>query len=110
MIGCFTRHHKIPSKGLWFSPVSNSDTIPDPDDMASLQIIYEIAKRTSIHLNTVKRFEEGEYGVTFKDGFRYFMFAESHKSKSSILKKFREAMAAYQTEQDKVEVVNAIRK
>ncbi len=71
---------------------------------------YEIAKQTGIHINTVKRFEDGEGGVTFEDGFRFFLYAESHKSKPNLLKKFREAMATYHSEQEKADVVNAIQK
>ena len=29
---------------------------------------YEVAKSTGIHINTIKRLEEGEGGVTFEDG------------------------------------------
>ena len=71
---------------------------------------YEVAKSTGIHINTVKRLEEGEGGVTFEDGFRYFVYAESHKSKPNLMRKFREAMASYQSEQEQANVVNARQK
>ena len=54
--------------------------------------------------------QEGEGGVTFEDGFRYFVYAESHKSKSNLMKKFREAMATYQSEQEQASVVIAQQK
>ena len=71
---------------------------------------YEVAKSTGMNINTVKRLEEGEGGVTFEDGFRYFVYAESHKSKSNLMKKFREAMATYQSEQEQASVVIAQQK
>lgn len=55
---------------------------------------YEVSKNTGVNINTVKRLEEGEGGVTFEDGFRYFVYAENHKSKPNLMKKFREAMAS----------------
>lgn len=71
---------------------------------------YEVAKRTGIHINTVKRLEEGEGGISFEDGLRYFLYAESHKSKPNLLKKFREAMATYQSELDMANVLMAQQK
>jgi len=71
---------------------------------------YEVAKSTGMNINTVKRLEEGEGGVTFEDGFRYFVYAESHKSKPNLMKKFREAMATYQSEQEQASVVIAQQK
>ena len=71
---------------------------------------YEVAKSTGMNINTVKRLEEGEGGVTFEDGFRYFIYAESHKSKPNLMKKFREAMASYQSEQEQANVVFAQQK
>ena len=71
---------------------------------------YEVAKSTGININTVKRLEEGEGGVTFEDGFRYFVYAESHKSKPNLMRKFREAMASYQSEQEQANVVSARQK
>ena len=71
---------------------------------------YEVAKSTSMNINTVKRLEEGEGGVTFEDGFRYFVYAESHKSKPNLMRKFREAMASYQSEQEQANVVFAQQK
>lgn len=71
---------------------------------------YEVAKNTGVNINTVKRLEEGEGGVTFEDGFRYFIYAESHKSKPNLMRKFREAMASYQSEQEQANVVFAQQK
>ena len=71
---------------------------------------YEVAKSTGMNINTVKRLEEGEGGVTFEDGFRYFVYAESHKSKPNLMRKFREAMASYQSEQEQANVVSARKK
>jgi len=71
---------------------------------------YEVAKSTGMNINTVKRLEEGEGGITFEDGFRYFMYAESHKSKPNLMRKFREAMASYQSEQEQANVVFAQQK
>lgn len=71
---------------------------------------YEVAKSTGMNINTVKRLEEGEGGVTFEDGFRYFVYAESHKSKPNLMRKFREAMASYQSEQEQANVVSARQK
>ena len=71
---------------------------------------YEVAKSTGMNINTVKRLEEGEGGVTFEDGFRYFVYAENHKSKPNLMKKFREAMASYQSEQEQANVVIAQQK
>lgn len=71
---------------------------------------YEVAKSTGMNINTVKRLEEGEGGVTFEDGFRYFIYAESHKSKPNLMRKFREAMASYQSEQEQANVVFAQQK
>ena len=68
---------------------------------------YEVAKSTGMHINTVKRLEEGEGGITFEDGLRYLLYADSHKSKPNLMKKFREAMASYQSEQEQVSVVIA---
>ena len=50
---------------------------------------------TGMNTNTVKRLEEDEGGVSFEDGFRYFVYAESHKSKPNLMRKFREAMVSY---------------
>lgn len=71
---------------------------------------YEVAKSTGMHINTVKRLEEGEGGITFEDGLRYLLYADSHKSKPNLMKKFRDAMASYQTEQEQADVVNAQQK
>ena len=71
---------------------------------------YEVTMCTGMNINTVKRLEEGEGGVTFEDGFRYFVYAESHKSKPNLMKKFREAMATYQSEQEQASVVIAQQK
>lgn len=71
---------------------------------------YEVSKNTGVNINTVKRLEEGEGGVTFEDGFRYFVYAENHKSKPNLMKKFREAMASYQSEQEQASVVIAQQK
>ena len=71
---------------------------------------YEVAKNTGVNINTVKRLEEGEGGVTFEDGFRYFVYAENHKSKPNLIRKFREAMASYQSEQEQANVVFAQQK
>lgn len=71
---------------------------------------YEVAKSTGMNINTVKRLEEGEGGVTFEDGFRYFVYAESHKSKPNLMRKFRDAMASYQSEQEQANVVFAQQK
>lgn len=71
---------------------------------------YEVAKSTGMNINTVKRLEEGEGGITFEDGFRYFMYAESHKSKPNLMRKFREAIASYQSEQEQANVVIAQQK
>lgn len=49
-------------------------------------------------------------GVTFEDGFHNFVYAESHKSKPNLMKKFREAIASYQSEQEQANVVIAQRK
>lgn len=66
---------------------------------------YEVAKSTDININTIKQLEEGEGGISFEDGLRYFTYAESHKSKPNLMRKFRESMAAYQSEQDMTNVV-----
>lgn len=71
---------------------------------------YEVAKSTGMNINTVKRLEEGEGGVTFEDGFRYFVYAESHKSKPNLMRKFREAMASYLSKQEQANVVFAQQK
>lgn len=71
---------------------------------------YEVAKSAGMNINTVKRLEEGEGGVTFEDGFSYFIYAESHKSKPNLMRKFREAMASYQSEQEHASVVIAQQK
>ena len=71
---------------------------------------YEVAKSTGMNINTAKRLEEGEGGVTFEAGFRYFVYAESHKSKPNLMRKFREAMASYQSEQEQANVVIAQQK
>ena len=71
---------------------------------------YEVAKSAGMNINTVKRLEEGEGGVTFEDGFRYFIYAESHKSKPNLMRKFREAMASYQSKQEHASVVIAQQK
>lgn len=71
---------------------------------------YEVAKSTGMNINTAKRLEEGEGDVTFETGFRYFVYAESHKSKPNLMRKFREAMASYQSEQEQANVVIAQQK
>jgi len=71
---------------------------------------YEVAKSTGMNINTVKRLEEGEGGVSFEDGFRYFIYAESHKSKPNLMSKFRESIASYQSEQEQANVVIAQQK
>ena len=48
--------------------------------------------------------------ITFEAGFRYFVYAESHKSKPNLMRKFREAMASYQSEQEQANVVIAQQK
>jgi len=63
-----------------------------------------------MNINTVKRLEEGEGGITFEDGFRYFMYAESHKSKPNFMRKFREAIASYQSELEQANVIIAQQK
>lgn len=71
---------------------------------------YEVAKSTGMNINTVKRLEEGKGGISFEDGLRYLLHAESHKSKPNLMKVFRQAMAAYQSEQDMQAVVFAQQK
>ncbi|OYP57194.1 hypothetical protein CIK91_01180 [Segatella bryantii] len=71
---------------------------------------YEVTKSTGMNINTAKRLEEGEGGVTFEAGFRYFVYAESHKSKPNLMRKFREAMAFYQSEQEQANMVIAQQK
>jgi hypothetical protein len=71
---------------------------------------YEVTKSTGMNINTAKRLEEGEGGVTFEASFRYFVYAESHKSKPNLMRKFREAMASYQSEQEQANVVIAQQK
>lgn len=71
---------------------------------------YHIAMATGMNQNTVKRFEEGLGGVSFEDGFRYVMYAESHKSRPNIIKKFREAIAACQDEEEQERLVKARQK
>ena len=71
---------------------------------------YHIAMATGMNQNTVKRFEEGLGGVSFEDGFRYVMYAESHKSKPNIMRKFREAIAACQDEEEQERLVKARQK
>ena len=71
---------------------------------------YEVSKNTGVNINTVKRLEEGEGGVTFEDGLRYLMYADSHKSKPNLMRKFREAMASYLSEQEQANVIIAQQK
>ena len=71
---------------------------------------YHIAMATGMNQNTVKRFEDGLGGVSFEDGFRYVMYAESHKSKPNIMRKFREAIAACQDEEEQERLVKARQK
>lgn len=71
---------------------------------------YEVAKSTGMNINTVKRLEEGEGGISFEDGLRYILYADCHKSKPNLMKKFRELMTSYQSEQEQENVVKALQK
>ena len=71
---------------------------------------YEVAKSTGMNINTVKRLEEGEGGISFEDGLHYILYADCHKSKPNLMKKFREAMPSYQSELEQEKVVKALQK
>ena len=71
---------------------------------------YEVAKHSGIHINTIKRLEDSEGGITYEDGLRYLLFAETHKSKPCLMKAFIRAMASYQSESEIAETVYAKQK
>lgn len=71
---------------------------------------YEVAKQSGIHINTIKRLEDSEGGITFEDGLRYLLFAETHKSKPCLMKSFIRAMASYQSEAEMAETLKAQQK